>query len=253
MNDDKSQKLNNTLVDDMVGQEEAVVFSEAELSVLREMAQKGVMFGHKKTRTNPKFRNFIFSTRNGMDIIDLSKTVKGIETAAEFLKEAIVSKKTVLMVGTHPASWEALNNLALKFNFSFVKNGWIGGLLTNYKNISERLEYFKGLKSGMEKGDFEKYTKKERVMMNKEIARMQAMFDGFENLEKLPDIVFIVDTSIKGHLTALKEAKIAKIPVVAIIDTDDDPTLVEYPIPANDHSKMSIDWVVGKLVSLIEA
>lgn len=105
----------------------------------------------------------------------------------------------------------------------------------------------------MEKGEFEKYTKKERVMISKKLAKLKIMFEGLDNFNKIPDAIFVVDTIVKDHDTALKEAKIAKIPAIAIIDSDDNPELVDFPIPANDHSKMSIEWIVDKILSLIKA
>lgn len=244
-----NQQLNTALVDDLALKEEVV--AEGDMAILKQMAEKGVMYGHKKTRTNPKFKSFIFTTRNGIEIIDLGKTFKAINEVAEFLKAQIAENKTVLLVGLQPASWKALETFSTKFNFPRVKNSWVGGLITNFKIISQRIEKFNKMKSDKEKGLFAKYTKKEQVMIDREIERMAEMFEGFSTLTKIPDMVFIVDLSLKGHTTALREAKIAGIPVVAIIDSDDDPEAVDYSIPANDHSKMSIEWVVDKLISLI--
>lgn len=246
---DQNQQANNLLAEEIAQVSENV--SEADMNVLKEMAQYGVMFGHKKTRTNPRFKNFIFTTRNGIEIIDLAKTVKGIEEVSEFLKTCVQDGKIVLLIGTQPASWEVLGVMAQKFNFPMIKNKWIGGLLTNFKNLYQRLEYYRKLKADMESGALDKYTKKERAMFNKTIAKMQQMFEGLDNLTKLPDAVFIIDPSVKGHTTALREARIAKIPVAAVVDSDDNPDLVDYAIAANDHSKMSITWVVNKIIEKI--
>lgn len=240
---EEAQKLNADL--DEIVQEES--FDESEIKLLREMAEKGIMYGHKKNRTNPKFKPYIFATRNGLEIIDLGKTVKGLETAIEFLKKQLSENKTVLLIGMQPASWESMGELAKKYNFSMAKNGWIGGLLTNFKNVSQRIEYFKKLRDGMAKGEFEKYTKKERVMISKNIEKMKLMFEGLENLVKIPDVVFVIDTALKSHVTAIKEAKLLNIPVIAVMDSDDDPERAKYVIPANDHSKLSIDWIMEKI------
>lgn len=245
-----NQQLNTALADEPALKEE--IIAEGDMAVLKQMAEKGVMYGHKKTRTNPKFKSFIFTTRNGIEIIDLGKTLKAIDEVAEFLKAQIAENKNVLLIGLQPASWEALETFATKFNFPRVKNSWVGGLITNFKIISQRIEKFNKMKSDKEKGLFAKYTKKEQVMIDREIERMAEMFEGFSTLTKIPDVVFIVDLSLKGHTTALREAKIAEIPVVAIIDSDDDPEAVDYSIPANDHSKMSIEWVVEKLAEKIQ-
>jgi len=222
------------------------------LETLKEMAEAGLMYGHKKTRTQPKFKPYIFMTRNGIEIIDLAKTVKAVDEAAEFLAEQIKEKKTILIVATQPAGWEAAQILAKKFGLPLIKNKWIGGLITNFKVIYSRLEYYRNVKQGMEKGEYEKYTKKERVTINKDLERMGKMFEGLDNLGKVPDVLFVIDTSLKTHMTAVREARIKNLPIVAIIDSDDNPELVTYPIPANDHSKSSIEWVVNRMISLID-
>lgn len=227
--------------------------SEEDLTTVREMMKVGLMYGHKKSKTNPKFRKYIFGTRNGVEIIDLSQTLSALESWIEFLKNELKQGKTVLIVATQPAAREAIENLAKKFNFSFINDRWIGGLLTNFKVVGQRLEYFKKLQSDFEKGEFDKYTKKERVMINRNIFRMTKMFTGLENLTRLPDIIFIIDPSVKGHNTAIREAKIMRIKVAAILDSDDDPDLVKWPIPANDHAKMSIDWLINKISNSLES
>ena len=129
---------------------------------------------------------------------------------------------------------------------------WIGGLLTNFKVISARIEHFKKIQTDFEKGAFEKYTKKERVMINKNIHRMRKMFVGLENLTRLPDAMLIIDTSLKNHATALREARRLNIPVVALIDSDDNPEEVAYPIPANDSARGSITFFVDQIARAYE-
>jgi len=221
--------------------------SEADLAILRKMMTVGLMYGHKKSKTNPKFKQYIYTNRNGIEIIDLTQTLSALDVAVEFVKSQIKEGKLILLVATQPASREAVENLAKKFNFSYINEKWIGGLLTNFKVISQRIEYFKKVQADFEKGEFEKYTKKERVVINRNISRMKKMFTGLENLTRLPDAVFIIDPSLKGHTTAVREARRAGIPMVAILDSDDDPDLVNFPIPANDHTKMSIDWLINKI------
>ncbi len=248
--ENKELNTNVMVVEEMADKLESASGGEEadiDIDVLKEMAEKGLMYGHKKTRTNPKFRTYIFTTRNGIEIIDLTKTFKAIDSAADFLNKQLKEKKMVLLVGIQPASWEALENFSKKFSFPLITNKWIGGLITNYKNLSQRIEYFKKIQSGMEKGEFDKYTKKERVMINKNLSKMKEKFEGVKNLTKIPDVLFVVDASLKNHVTAIKEARNMKIPVVAIIDSDDNPEIIAYPIPANDHSKMSIDWIINRI------
>jgi len=218
---------------------------------LKEMAEAGIMYGHKKTRTAPEFKRYIFTTRNGIEIIDLAKTAKAIEAAAEFLSGQIKNKKTVLLVATQPAAWGAVQLMAKKFSLPMIKNKWIGGLITNFKVIYSRLEHYRKIRQDIEKGEYEKYTKKERTVINKEVERMGKMFEGLEKLESAPDVLFIIDSSLKNHMTAVKEARIKKLPIVAIIDSDDNPELINYPIPANDHSKNSIEWIINRIIMKI--
>lgn len=221
--------------------------------IIQEMMKAGLMYGHKKSKTNPHFRKYIHTVRNGIEIIDLMYTLEAIERTGQFLKEVQSSGKTTLFVATQPAAKEAKEMLVNRFGWLYINEKWIGGLITNFKVLSGRIDYFRKVKHDLEKGEFEKYTKKERVLLNKNIHRMRLMFSGLENLNKLPDVLFLIDTSIKGHQTALREARRAKIKTVAIVDSDDDPDLIDLPIPANDHAKSSIDWIVKKLVEAMES
>lgn len=246
----KENKMDLALNTENINKEDEL--QTADLKVLEEMLTAGIMYGHKKTKTHPKFKPYIHTNRNGIEIIDVAMTLSAIDKAAEFLKSQLKENKTVLLVSTQPAARSAMEDLARKFNLSYVKNRWIGGLLTNFKVISGRLEYFKKIKDDMEKGGFEKYTKKERVMINRNIHRMGEMFSGLENFTKVPDAIFMIDTNLKGHITAVREAKIMKIPLAAIIDSDDNPDLVDYSIPANDHSKSSIEWIINKIIEKLK-
>lgn len=227
-------------------------FSEEDEKLMKEMIGSGVMYSHSKTKTNPKFKKYIFANRNNVEIIDLQKTISAIDEAVQFLKNSIKDNKMVLLVGTQPAAHAIIEEMAKKFDFPCVKNRWVGGLMTNFKVISQRLEYFKKTQTDMESGAFEKYTKKERVMINKSIEKMKKIFGGLEKLTRVPDALFVIDLSLKGHMTAVREAKIMKIPVVAIIDSDDNPEDINFPIPANDHAKISIEWVVNKVVEKLK-
>lgn len=236
-------------------QQESIVIpaSEEDLKIIGEMMKVGLMYGHKKSKTNPKFKRYIFTIRNGVEIIDLVQTLSALESAIEFLKNQINNKGLILVVASQPAAREAVENLAEKFNFVHINDRWIGGLLTNFKVLSQRIEYFKKVQSGLEKGEFEKYTKKERLMISRNIQRMEKMFSGLKNLIKLPDAILMIDPSLKGHVAAVREAKRMGIPLVAILDSDDNPDLIDYPIPANDHAKMSIDWIVNRIADRLQS
>jgi len=226
--------------------------NQQNLEVFKEMMKSGLMYGHKKSKTNPRFRPYIYTTRNGIEIIDLAQTLPALESAIEFMKQQIKEGKLILLVASQSAAKEAKENLGKKFNFPYINEKWIGGLLTNFKVISQRIEYFKKIQADWEKGEFDKYTKKERIMINRNIHRMKKMFTGLENLTKLPDVIFIIDPSLKGHTTAVREARRMKIPIVAILDSDDDPDLIDFPIPANDHAKISIDWIMNRIINSLE-
>ncbi|PIZ44879.1 30S ribosomal protein S2 [Candidatus Wolfebacteria bacterium CG_4_10_14_0_2_um_filter_39_18] len=230
----------------------AEVIDEKELEAVKEMMRAGLMYGHRKAKTNPKFKQYIYGARNGVEIIDLSQTITALAKAAEFLKSQIKEGKLVLVVATQAAAKDAVDLLAEKFKFSRIYERWAGGLLTNFGVISKRIEYLKRIEADLQSGKLDKYTKKEKVMINREIERMKKLFGGLRDLTRLPDLLFVIDPSIKGHTTAIHEAKITKVPVMAILDSDDDPTVVEWPIPANDHSKMSIDWVINKIIAKLQ-
>lgn len=244
--DKTKTKIDLNIAEEMIKEEDALE-PKADLETLQDMMMSGVMYGHIKSKTNPKFKNYIFVTRTGMEIIDLVKTLSEIDKAAEFLANQIKENKMVLFVSTQPAAADAIEEFAKKLNFPYVKNRWIGGLMTNFKVISKRIENYKKMMKDLESGAFEKYTKKERVMINKDIERMKNNFGGLETLTKIPDVVFVVDSAIKGHNTAIREAKRMGIPIVGIIDSDDNPEIINYPIPANDHSKNSIEWIINRI------
>jgi small subunit ribosomal protein S2 len=220
--------------------------------VLTEMAKAGVFYGHKKSRKNPLFDDYIYGLRNGVAIIDLVKTLKAIDIVAGIVKNGIAEKKSFLIVGTQAASRDSVEKLSEKLgNCSYVVNRWIGGLITNFQIIGKRIDYFKKRKLDLEQGKFEGYTKKERLLISREVEKMGIMFKGLENFTRTPDIMIVIDPTLKGHSTAVHEALLNKIKVIGIIDNDDNPRDMAYFIPANDHTKASVDWVINSLISKI--
>ena len=218
-------------------------------AVLEEMVKAGVLYGRKKSKTHPRMRPFIFATRNNMEIIDLPKTFELLEKAGEFLKEVAAKGGLFMVVGTQPAAQSLVEEFAKKLSLAFVTKRWLGGTLTNFKTLRKRTEYYTKLKSDLEGGRLEKYTKKERTMFAKEVERMDQFFRGMEILNRLPDAVIVVNAN--EHHTAVREAKKMKIPVVAIVSTDTDPELVSYPVPANDNAQTSIAWILEKFSAKI--
>jgi len=214
------------------------------------MARAGVLYGHRTFRRNPKFGDYVYAVRNGVEIIDLVKTAKAIEVVAQFLKEEKAKGKSFVIVATQPAAQEAAARLSAALgDCPYVVYKWIGGLLSNFAIISKRLEYYKKRKKDFAEGRFEKYTKRERLLIEREISKMNNKFKGLEDFTQMPDILFVIDGSLRGHKTAMREAKLKRIQCVGIIDSDDNPEEFDYFVPANDHSKSSVDLVVDRIIT----
>jgi len=213
--------------------------------LFEEMAQAGILYGRKKSKTHPRMKKFIFATRNGFEVFDLPKTLNALLKAKSFLAETIGNRGTIMLVGTGPAAKELIYNLAVKTGFPYVTERWLGGTLTNYKTLSKRVEYYKQLKSDKAAGKLDKYTKKERVLIDKKIEKMARLFGGLENLNRLPDALFIIDAN--RHDIAIREAKKRNIPVVVIVNSDTDPESLDYAIPANTNSKAGLAWLINQL------
>ena len=213
------------------------------------LIEAGVFFGRKRTKTNPRMRPYILATRNEMEIINLQKTLDGLEQAFLFLKEKARSNGTILLVGTQPQAVEGVIKLAQEFNMPFVTVRWLGGLLTNFKILSKRNDYYKKLKADLRTGGLEKYTKKERLGFEREIRRLEELFGGLENYLALPDALLVIDPNI--HTTAVREAKRLKIPIVAYVNTDADPDLAEYSVIGNTKSRKSVNWFLEQIAEAV--
>lgn len=215
------------------------------------MIDAGVFYGRKKSKTNPKMRQFILANRGGIEIVNLQKTAEMMEQAAGFIKEKMRNGNCLaLFVGTAPAAEASLTRVAKKFNFPYATFRWVGGAITNYPIISKRIEYLKKLRSDFAGGALEKYTKKERLELEREMKRLEELMGGLENLTRVPDIVIMVDPTT--HSTALREARRKKIPVVAFANVDADPDDIDYIVPGNDKAKKSIDWFFDKIEKAID-
>ena len=220
------------------------------VEILKEMISAGVLYGHKKSKTHPRMRPFIFATRNGLELFDLNATVEAMEKAKEAVRNKIKAGATILFVATQAEAREAVEELAKKIGFPRVTNRWLGGTLTNFKTLSKRIDYMKKLRADKESGQLEKYTKKERVVLSRELDKLSLIFTGLETMAKIPDLVVIIN--VNKHATALREARRLKIPVVAVLNSDVNPESVEYPVPGNDVSRSAISWFLRNLESAIE-
>lgn len=231
----------------LVPEEEVVQKKQEDLypeEQYRELVTAGVYYGRKKTKTHPRMRSSILTTRNGIEIINLTKTLDMLGAALTVLGEKVRSGGTVLVVATQPAAEGAIE-LAKEFGFPSVRTRWLGGTLTNFKIISKRIEYFTQLKNDWAKNAFDQYTKKERLEIEREIARLEEFFGTLVSMTSLPSILLVIDANL--HLTAVREARILGIPVVGYVNTDTDPDLLSHPVLANNKAKSSISWFLGKV------
>jgi len=219
--------------------------SGVDTALLEEMTHAGILYGRKKTKTHPRMQKYIHTTRNGIEIIDIVQTVELVDQATTFLKGIIQKGGLILIAGTTPPAKELVREFSEKHALPYVVERWLGGTLTNFKTLSERLQYFLKLRADRIAGKLEKYTKKERLQFDKELARLTILFGGLEKLTKLPDALLVINAS--HHDTAIREARKLKIPIVAIMSNDADPDDITYPIPANDRGRQSIAWIVERL------
>ena len=215
----------------------------------REMIEAGVFYGRKKSKTNPKMRSFVLANRGGIEVINLQKTAEALERAMGFIKEKVRQNSLLLVVGTEPAAEGVIREIAAKFNFPYVTVRWVGGTITNFKIISKRVEHMQKLRSDLASGALDKYTKKERLEMEREMNRLSELMGGLEKMVKEPDLIIMIDPNL--HATAVREARIKKIPIVALANVDADPDVIDYLVPGNDKAKKSIEWFLGNVEKAI--
>jgi len=219
-------------------------------SVLEELFEAGAHFGHVVKKWNPKMKRFIWGAKNGIHIFDLEKTVAGLESATKILTELSTSGKRVILVGTKRQVRQMIEVEARRLDIPFISQRWIGGLITNWKQVKQTVDRLNSQKLLRESGQLKKYTKKEQVMFDKEIARLERNIGGIAALKEAPEVVVVFDTH-KEKL-AVKEASSRGITVVGIVDSNANPDLVDYPIPMNDDSAKGLEIVVRTLGQAIE-
>ncbi len=221
---------------------------EVKISV-EDMTSAGLHFGHKVSKLHPKMKSYISGVKNNVNIIDLEKSSKDLQKALNFISKSIIDGKVVLFVGTKIQVKGLVKLTAIECGLPYVTERWLGGMFTNFETINKRVEYFKNLERKKSLGEFEKYTKKERMKLDKEIESLRVKFEGVKNVSKLPDVVVIFD--IYKDETCLREAIRKKIKTVAVCDTNTDPSKVDYPIPANDDAISSIKYILEKIKETI--
>ncbi len=220
------------------------------IPTLEQMLKAGMHFGHRKSRWHPKMAPFIFGSKQNIYIIDLSKTQGQLKTALEFMTNLVKENKTILFVGTKKQVQKPLKKMAEEIKMPYVIGKWLGGCLTNFMVIRRSIKKYLDLKEKQDTGKLEKYTKKEKLNFERQINKMEIRLGGLANLAKLPDALFIWD--IREEKTAVAEARVKNIPIIAICDTNVNPELVNYPIAANDDATKTVDLILDTIKKAIQ-
>ncbi|NDJ62809.1 MAG: 30S ribosomal protein S2 [Chloroflexi bacterium] len=216
---------------------------------MKQLLETGVHFGHRTTKWNPKMRPYIFTERNGIHIIDLQQTLLNLNTYSDMLRDIAMSKGTVLFVGTKRQAQEAIAREAERCGMPYVNKRWLGGTLTNWQTIRARIDTLKKLERRRDEGDFTRLSKKEALLLDRKIEKLQLRLGGLRDMRNLPEMMVVVDT--RREATAVKEANTLKIPVMALADTNTNPDQIDYVIPANDDAVRAIKLLLSVLANAI--
>jgi len=218
---------------------------------LDEMTAAGLQFGHKTSKVHPKMQQYISGARNAIHIVDVEKSAQKLKEALIFIKQVVSDGKTILFIGTKIQVKALVKEIAMECGFPYVNERWLGGTFTNFEIIKKRVAYFNDLIDKKQKGELEKYTKKERLQIDRKLEDLEKKFGGIKVMDKLPNIIFVLD--IKKDLIAVKEAKAKGIKVVGISDTNTNPELLDYAIPANDDAVSSAKYILEKVKEVVLA
>lgn len=210
---------------------------------LEDLLNSGAHFGHQTKRWNPKMGEYLYGSDNGVHIFDLTKTKPLIEEAMEYLAQAKKEGKTVLLLGTKKQVKEKIAEVGEALGIPYVNERWLGGTISNFSQMQKSLKKMEEMQTNVTTGAYNKYTKKERLLIDREITRLERFFGGIKNLVKVPDVLFVVDT--KREAGAIYEARVKKVKVVAVVDSNSDPDSVDYPIPMNDDASKALDYVLA--------
>ncbi|MEI6690847.1 MAG: 30S ribosomal protein S2 [bacterium] len=248
-------KVEKVVVEEVVAEVKAEVMAELTKEVvgipsLKELLESGAHFGHVVRRWNPKMKPYIYAEKNGIHIIDLFKTRENLIKACEYLEETLKSGKKIMLIGTKGQASELIRTEALRLGIPYITTRWVGGLFTNWDQIKLRVNKLIDMRHKYEAGEYKKYTKKEQVDLKRIIDRLDRMYGGLVGLENLPTTVFVIDPS--REVVAVREAIARKITIVAVADTNCDPTNIAYVIPANDDAIKSVTLVVSAVLAAIE-
>ncbi len=216
---------------------------------MKQLLEAGVHFGHQTRRWNPKMKEYIFTERNGIYIIDLQKTVKKIDEAYFFIRDLAIEGKSILFVGTKKQAQESIESEALRCNMFYVNQRWLGGMLTNFKTIRARINRMNQIEDMEKNGAFESLPKKEVGKLRLEYEKLQKNLGGIRDMRELPGALFVVDS--KKERIAVAEARALHIPIVGIVDTNCDPDEVDYVIPGNDDAIRAVKLIAGKMADAV--
>jgi len=217
---------------------------------MKELLESGVHFGHRTQKWNPYMKPYIFAARNDIHIIDLGQTVEALEESYELVRDTVADGGSILFVGTKRQAQDIIKKYAEKVDMPYVVGRWLGGTLTNWQTISERIHELERLEEMRDKGEFELFTKKEALGMTREIERLESRLGGIREMEKLPDLLFVVD--VFREEIPVHEANLLKIPVIAMVDTNCNPKNIDYVIPANDDAIRGIQLIVSKIAQAVQ-
>jgi small subunit ribosomal protein S2 len=210
---------------------------------MKKLLETGVHFGHRKGRWHPKMKPYIFTERNGIHIIDLRQTVKLLQESYNLIRDTVANGGEVLFVGTKKQAQDAIQLEAQRCNMPYVNRRWLGGMITNWRTMKERIDELERLESENEAGDWDALKKKERLMLSRKIEKLQYRLGGIRSMQGLPRLMFVVD--VRRESAAIKEANILDIPVIAMVDSNCDPSTVEYVLPANDDAIRAIRLIMA--------
>ncbi|MBI5292163.1 MAG: 30S ribosomal protein S2 [Chloroflexi bacterium] len=216
---------------------------------MKALLETGVHFGHRTKKWHPKMKPYIFTERNGIHIIDLQQTLNSLDYVYSLIRDTAGRGGAILFVGTKRQAQEAVAREAERCNMPYVTNRWLGGMITNWRTIKDRIGELKRLEAARDKGEFELITKKEALILSRQIAKLQERLGGIRDMKNVPDLVFVVD--VRHEHTAVREANIMSVPVIALVDTNCDPSDVDYVIPANDDAIRAIKLIVGKMADAV--
>jgi small subunit ribosomal protein S2 len=216
---------------------------------LDEMQKAGLHFGHRTSNVHPKMMPYLQGVRNTVHLVNLEKTAEKLAEALKFIQNLVSEGKVLLLVGTKIQVKNLVKETATECGLPYVSERWLGGTFTNFGAIKKRIEYFKNLEKQRDAGELEKYTKKERNKINQELGKLEIKFGGIKNLEKLPDAIFVLD--MKKDFLTTKEARETGVKVIGVSDTNIDPTLADFPIPANDDAISSVKYILDKIKEVI--